>query len=387
MQSCTDNGDCPGGSKCTLVGPSRVCVPLCDSETDCRDDWICADGGVCLPGCADTGCDGGAVCQATTGFCVETCVPQAEACNGFDEDCDGRVDNGATCPAGGECVGGECVAPPQAAGPCTQDADCDGDACIVDSDGTVPGGFCRRPCRTNDECGEGSACFDGGNGQSTCLQTCVSARDCRQGWTCYRDIGACLPHCNFTDCADGYACDAISGTCFEPLYRIAVEQVAIAPGKPNRTPWDGLGSVAADAYDEVAGAVFGADPIAAVISALARWASTGIVPPDIRGTMEIQSYGDVVFVYTLPDGANEDSYTPGWRDAVGGGLSLLPEAATSIRLVLIDDDRPYHDAVGTVVIGDEQLREAAAAGTAFPIRTVDQGQGSIVLVVVSVLPE
>ena len=35
--------------------------------------------------------------------------PIEEICNYFDEDCDGVNDNGVTCPAGEECLLGQCV--------------------------------------------------------------------------------------------------------------------------------------------------------------------------------------------------------------------------------------------------------------------------------------
>jgi hypothetical protein len=41
-------------------------------------------------------------CQGGTG-------PQPETCDGKDNDCDGQIDNGATCPAGTGCADGECV--------------------------------------------------------------------------------------------------------------------------------------------------------------------------------------------------------------------------------------------------------------------------------------
>lgn len=388
VQECTADNDCPAGSRCTSMASVQICLPLCGSEGDCRNDWVCNDPGLCTPGCADYGCEGRAVCQATSGLCQDTCEPLPEECNSFDDDCDGRADNGATCANGGDCVGGACTAPPPPAGPCSIDADCEATESCYPDDGTLPGGMCIRACRADADCGATARCENIGNAQSICFPTCASDRDCRQGWQCGDPVGICTPHCDYWGCPEGYACNSDTGACYEPLYRVSLEQVAIAPGKPNGTTWDQDGRVAADAYDAVAGAVLDPlDPWSAVLSALAEWALNGFVPPDIRGTMELHSHGEVVCEYTLPDGANEDSYAPGWRRAVCQGVSLLPEAATSLRVVLVDDDVRNHDAVGTIIIDSAHLAEAAAAGIVYPIPTIDQGARSVVMVMLSVLPE
>jgi Cys-rich repeat protein len=63
-------------------------------------------------------------CDAA-GMCVPVCdVPAPETCNGFDDDCDGQVDEetaGALlCPNGGMCANGQCVGVLV----CMSDADC-----------------------------------------------------------------------------------------------------------------------------------------------------------------------------------------------------------------------------------------------------------------------
>ena len=36
-------------------------------------------------------------------------TPQTEVCNGVDDDCDGAIDDGATCDGGRSCCAGDCV--------------------------------------------------------------------------------------------------------------------------------------------------------------------------------------------------------------------------------------------------------------------------------------
>lgn len=72
--------------------------------------------------------------------------------------------------------------------PCAIDADCASGLC----DRTVPGGYCTRPCDSDDQCGALGIC-DGG----ACLQRCTVQRECRSAefecWDLGRPdgLGAC----------------------------------------------------------------------------------------------------------------------------------------------------------------------------------------------------
>lgn len=132
---------------------------------------LCQSGECVVCGSADRLCCAGGVCRdgyaCSAGMCVPavTCTGTAELCNGFDDDCDGVVDNGFTLqddmqncgscgnrcnPANDECHNGACRPRPQnevASGCNNRDDDYDG---VVD--GYV------LPC--SGACGEG---------QQTCL--------------------------------------------------------------------------------------------------------------------------------------------------------------------------------------------------------------------------
>ncbi|MBI5489361.1 MAG: hypothetical protein HY905_18660 [Deltaproteobacteria bacterium] len=179
------DNDCDGA-----LDESPACtVTPCTSESDCDDGLLCdgaetCTGGLCLPGpvpacddgdpatfdfcdpsldecasvapavslcgngllesgeaCDDGNTAGGDACPADCG----ACTPSAEICNGRDDDCNGLVDDGLSCPAS-----------------CTADADCRDDglfctsvACEAGSCAVTLGAGCDDgDPSTVDDCGE-----------------------------------------------------------------------------------------------------------------------------------------------------------------------------------------------------------------------------------------
>ena len=77
----------------------------CEKNADCVNDLKCF-GGQCRAACNDDlDCQ---VAQAEKCLPIKFCCNEkAETCNGLDDDCDGQIDNGATCSSG-SCQNGEC---------------------------------------------------------------------------------------------------------------------------------------------------------------------------------------------------------------------------------------------------------------------------------------
>ncbi len=94
---------CAGG-----VGPApETCNGADDDCNGAIDDGDPEGGGPC--GSSEGVCKQGALhCLGGSLVCVGGSPPSVEVCNGLDDDCDGKADDGATCPDGATCVSGAC---------------------------------------------------------------------------------------------------------------------------------------------------------------------------------------------------------------------------------------------------------------------------------------
>jgi hypothetical protein len=163
------------------------------------------------------------VCKMGMVSCNQVFQAGSEACNGLDDDCDGNVDNGATCPDPGKvCYQGQCV-PPCTGGefPCMPNTTCDPKSGLCIEDGCLGvtcaagqvchGGTCSAPCQ-GVVCPHGQTCS-----ADVCLNLCKGV-SCPMGQTCRE--GQCFPSCTQCDgvscAAPTPKCDATSGTCVDP---------------------------------------------------------------------------------------------------------------------------------------------------------------------------
>ncbi|MEZ4295772.1 MAG: DUF4114 domain-containing protein [Polyangiaceae bacterium] len=170
-------------------------------------------GGKCQTGLPGVCGDGTLQCQNGELACVGLTGPSEETCDGFDNDCDGAVDNGDLCPAEKVCDNGNCV--PKCGGefPCGPDEACDeakglcvdpecvGKTC---EEGTkCVKGICKDPC-SGVTCPVGQACIAG-----SCIDAC-GAVTCDESQVCVE--GACVDKCQCAGCAAANQCQA-DGLC------------------------------------------------------------------------------------------------------------------------------------------------------------------------------
>ncbi len=139
-----------------------------------------------------------------------SCIPDEEICNGVDDNCDDRIDEGcqplgATCSNDSECFGGLCdeiegtrvctavCDPLRPAVGCATNMYCAnvggcGGRCAV---GTPEGGEIEDECTSDTQCITGY-CTDPGDGRRRCLVPCQGdAGTCLSGEVCAAPPGAC----------------------------------------------------------------------------------------------------------------------------------------------------------------------------------------------------
>jgi len=257
----TDLAACPKGQYCHGSG-CIACEPqdVCDHyDNDC--DGVVDDGPL-----SDADKDGYSWCGKIDAqghpYDVDcddtdpTVYPGApEICDGKDNDCNGLIDDGATCPDNEQCFNGKCVNACDVDGgnvcgpsrhcdavthtcvndttvgigePCTADSECTSplfcaDASVVGGDALPSGatGVCTEPCCSSTACPASFVCYAPGSGGRYCVDptkigrggtlgteqggaTETTATRCRSGEVA---SGHCADTCcSDTDCASGTAC-------------------------------------------------------------------------------------------------------------------------------------------------------------------------------------
>ncbi len=151
-------------------------------------------GGKCQTGNPGVCADGTQQCQNGVLECLPLSGPSNETCDGFDNDCNGLVDDGDICPAGEVCDNGNCV--PECGGefPCPPGQECD-DA----------KGLCVDPDCVGKTCMEGTTCIKG-----ICQDPC-SGVVCPQAQACI--AGNCIDPCGAITCDDNQVC--VAGACID----------------------------------------------------------------------------------------------------------------------------------------------------------------------------
>jgi hypothetical protein len=177
---------CEEGSMCSTLGGEAMCLLICEGDSNCRSDagYVCRQVGerrdqagdvqavsVCVPRCeSNSECDDGEHCDLASGGCVA----------GAGE----PNPDGAFCASDEDCQSGQCLLGdlwPN--GYCNRDCGGDGDC----ADATCREGRCHVRCAATLDCRAGYVC----SGEA-CSSRCQGDADCGQGLVCSESLGTCV---------------------------------------------------------------------------------------------------------------------------------------------------------------------------------------------------
>ena len=227
FELCDFDGACDRASEgytCVQMQDTAVCMPPGATNapaqgaigSSCSNNLQCnGEGAVCLSSffggyCSRMPCDGSASCDGNA------CVPLNPA---GESDADKRFACLESCQSDDDCrfgyacqeyegamvcLEGDPEAPRNPDGaddgaPCVAQINCKGGTCIregEEADGSVsfPGGYCTtRDCDDDADCNGEAICVARARA-TTCLATCASDADCRDGYACKRtesEVGVC----------------------------------------------------------------------------------------------------------------------------------------------------------------------------------------------------
>ncbi len=222
-QVCCDalcDGACQACATALTGGTDGVCTPIpdgTDPEAECTDDGS--------PDCGQNGfCDGAGACAtyAAPGCSPEACRLPADCTSGHCAMATGTTGICCDAPCDGVCE--SCLAAEQATG--ARDGVCGPIAAGTDPHGdcaSTSAASCDGLCDGAGSCDpgakSGSAC-----GEATCENALFSAPVCGDQGACATrvsnctpfacDAAGCITKCTTSDdCAQGFACDPVSGEC------------------------------------------------------------------------------------------------------------------------------------------------------------------------------
>ena len=198
--------DTPSGCTCDKPGDKETCYAGAAGTQNV---------GICKAGSR--------VCQddKTWGPCLSQLLPQAETCNGKDDDCDGKTDNDIDCSCPTPNTTEACYTGPEGTknigicSPGTRTCGSDGswsecqnqqtptpeicDGKDNDCDNQVDEGCINRPCEVNADCTEGLVCLQKRcQSPNICVPSCTGIKQCSEG--------KCICPETYTEC-DGYCRD------------------------------------------------------------------------------------------------------------------------------------------------------------------------------------
>ena len=213
--TCLNDSYCGAGQICADVNGQKLCItPVCGEQLPCPAGQECIQGQCQAP--PTTLCQDDTECPTGQTCVAGTCEPTVSA--GCDPACTGTDICDETTSTCRPCEGEECNL-----------TDCTTAGCEAPEVCNTTTGQCESPsgtveacgaCSSSDDCGAGGwNCIPVG-GANICAPPCATSDDCDTGWTCFSN--QCVPGgfscdgCVTTGCDAGQACETNAGGLCQP---------------------------------------------------------------------------------------------------------------------------------------------------------------------------
>lgn len=171
------------------------------------------------------------------------------------------------------------------------------------------------------------------------------------------------------------------------LVSVRLVDALIRPWDVNGEAWDGTNLVKQEDVNELAVLLGYADPYAAVAGFTIALMNDYLGAPDAYGEVRIFVDGSWQPHLAQDLSVTPQSVTPSFYEV---GWDYVPlEPNVRISLTLVDDDGGWtaDDPIGTVELNHDDLLDAVKAGQVHDVPVHDQGQGEILFVGISVVPQ
>ena len=171
-----------------------------------------------------------------------------------------------------------------------------------------------------------------------------------------------------------------------PFVEVSLLGVTVAPFKRDHTSWDAQLPVSSAIVDRVSRAIAApseAEALAKVITALADPAVASLERPEVKGTAWIAGQGKAREQRTIF--ATQNTFTPLFQPYLTWP-SVPTDGATTIHVVLIDDDLVFDDPMGSFDLNLSDFARAYDEARVVEVPVHRQTDGQVLFAKIAVRP-
>lgn len=171
-----------------------------------------------------------------------------------------------------------------------------------------------------------------------------------------------------------------------PLVEVSLLGVTVAPFKQDHTTWDAKLPVPSVLVDRVSRAVHApseAEAVARVVTALADPAVASLEKPEVKGSAWLAGQGKPREQRTIF--ATQNTFTPLFQPYLTWP-SVPTDGATTVHVVLVDDDLVFDDPMGSFDLNASDFARAYEEARVIEVPVHRQTDGQVLFAKIAVRP-